>query len=564
MTNPLISSDELRMLMSGRKMVKLYSLKSHINKKTNDVDDDWVTVGIVVGKDTKVSKNGNEYSLWKLSDLKSEKHVSLFLFGKSNEKHWKLPIGAVIGLLNATIMSDNKDYKGKAAEMCSLTLDDPEKLLHIGTSKDMGYCKAVKKNGQVCGTLITKAEDEYCLYHIKNAYRKFSAKRPELQTTFSDKEPDQYYFGNNYTPNVGLNEKNIVLELKSVNKKQMTSKKEAESKMLQKAIANPLSIAARNLSQLAAIQKSPKGAPSSVSSRLPTNLPVSFAEFFNNVKDQLESNSQNSTASSQLKKDLPVLAKGLKRGHSISFDIGSVSEAQMSAAKRRAIEILKNKPIATVPKPNIVSPSTCTKSTNSSTTTNIKITPPSSSSSSGKSKKLADILKRVNQTFSQSNDELANEQAAAEKAKAQLIEAALKRTSVNQKMVEQVENELEGRYFNTLEKKERLEARMIDAREMKVKVVTCSACKYTAPSQSDLCKSKGHEVSFHQATKRFFICKNCKTRAATLDKFMPTKACTGCGGTNFDKAGMMKVRCDLPFTRHLQLTPYTATFFRTK
>lgn len=520
-------------------MVKLSLIKSYINKKTNDVDDDWVTMAIVVGKDTKVSKNGNQYSLWKLSDLKSENYASLFLFGKSNEKHWKLPLGTVIGLLNATIMSENKDFKGKNAELCSLTLNDPDKLLHIGTSKDMGYCKAQRKDGQVCGNLITKAEDEFCLYHIKNAYRKFSSKRAEIQSNFSSKEPDEFYFGNNFTPNVALNQKNIVLELKSTNKVQLAKKREIEGETLKKAISNPISIAARNLSQYSTLQKTPKGSSTSSSdkNRLPTNTPQSFKDFFEKLKDRNisgSSNSQESSEKSLKDKISPMLAKGIKRGATIALD---VSSSQLSAAKRRAIEILKNKPISATksPNPTKVSPQT----------TSAVVGIGAASASNDKAKKLANILKRVNSCVLESNDELRKEQEAADKEKARekakFVEEALKRTSVNQHLAQVVESEVEEQYFSKLEKKERMESRMIEAHSMKAKVVTCTACKYTASSQSDLCKSKGHEVDFHQAKKRFFSCKKCKTRTFTFDKFMPAKACKGCGGTAYEKAGMMKV-----------------------
>lgn len=180
MTKPLVSSDELRESMRGRKMIKLSQIKSAINKSTHDIDGDWVTIGVVLNKMTKTSRNGKEYSIWNLSDLSSEKSTfSFFLFGKTHEKHWKLPVGAVIGLLNASFMDkNNKNQKG--SEIGPLTIDDPDKLLHIGTSKDLGHCKAIKKNGDICGSLIMKADDEFCLYHIKNAFRKFSSKRAEI------------------------------------------------------------------------------------------------------------------------------------------------------------------------------------------------------------------------------------------------------------------------------------------------------------------------------------------------------------------------------------------------
>lgn len=499
LTNPLISSEELSVLMNGRKMVKLSTLKSQINKTSKDIDDDWVTIGIIINKMTKTSKNGNDYSLWKLSDLKSDKTVSFFLFGASNERHWKLTTGTVIGLLNPSFLGDKKEFKNKT-EICSLTIDDPDKLLNIGTSKDMGYCKAVKKNGDVCGSLIAKSEDEYCLYHIKNAYRKFSSKRAEIQSNFSNKEPEDYYFANNFTPNVALNQKNIVLEMKTLNKTDFVSKKEIEMKNMKKIISNPISKAAQNL---AAFTSKPKCTNQSASQPIPLS-----------AKDVL--NKINSSMSQQENKDTPSIARGYKRGQMIDLNI-STSDLQMSAAKRRAIELFKDKPIAS------------------------PVIKANGQSSAPKNKKLQDIMNRVNKSLNESNEELKTEQIEKEKEKTKLIEAALKRKSVNEKVVQMIESEAEQCYFRTLEKKERYENRLADVKQVTVKVITCSVCKYTAVSQSDLCKLKGHEVSFHQATKRFFICKNCKTRTYSFESRIPTKPCKTCGKHSYEKTSIINV-----------------------
>lgn len=494
LTNPLISSDELRLLMQGRKMIKLSAIKTQINSITKDIDNDWVTIGIVINKTTKVSKNGNEYSLWKLSDLKSDKTVSFFLFGLVNERHWKLAIGSVIGLLNASILGEKKEYRNKSTDLCSVTIDDPDKLLNIGTSKDMGYCKAVKKNGEVCGSLIAKSEDEYCLYHIKNAYRKFSSKRAEIQSNFANKEPEDYYFANNFTPNAALNEKNIVFEMKTLNKAQLVNKRETEMKNMERILSNPLSKAAQNL---AAFTLKPKTALKSCE----VVAPLSAKDVLNHIGGTVNQVPKNAS---------PAIARGYKRGQSIDL---KVSASDMSAAKRRAIEIFKNKPTAS----------------------------PVGNSPSVKSKKLQDILSRVNQSLSQSNDEFQKEQEEKERQKSKLIEEALGRRSVNEKLVQAVESEAEERYFHKLEKKESYERRLENVKELKVKVVTCADCQYTAVAQSDHCKLKQHQVTFHQAVKRFFSCKNCQTRTFSFNNLVPTLACNNCGQHSYEKASIINV-----------------------
>ena len=54
--NPLVSSNQMKCRMDGRKMVKMSRL--HGNMKNSDMADDWVTIGVIVSKtDAKVSAN---------------------------------------------------------------------------------------------------------------------------------------------------------------------------------------------------------------------------------------------------------------------------------------------------------------------------------------------------------------------------------------------------------------------------------------------------------------------------------------------------------------------------
>lgn len=515
MTKPLVSSDELRESMRGRKMIKLSQIKSAINKSTHDIDGDWVTIGVVLNKMTKTSRNGKEYSIWNLSDLSSEKSTfSFFLFGKTHEKHWKLPVGAVIGLLNASFMDkNNKNQKG--SEIGPLTIDDPDKLLHIGTSKDLGHCKAIKKNGDICGSLIMKADDEFCLYHIKNAFRKFSSKRAEIQSTFSDKEPEQYHFANNFVPNATLNQNNIVLEMTKVNRSQLQDKKQVEKENLKKVMLNPLSRSAKSLAVISSLQQTnPKSSLSKKMSSLPLtsvqaepNKPICPQDIFMQLK-----NSQTKLPNTKnCKSDSPLLAKGYKPGQMIDLKISN-NQKQLDVTKQRAIEIFKKKQQA--------------QSTKSITS---------------KNEKLERILKKVNASLDESNEELKKEQAETDKEKSRLIETAMQRKSINSGAVDLIERIACEKHFQALEKRERYENRLAEITEMMVKVVTCRMCEYTAPSQSDLCKSRNHLVRFHEVKKRFFQCKHCKKRRFTYDSLFPVNQCQHCGASSFERTSMINV-----------------------
>lgn len=46
--NPLVSSEQMKTRMEGRKMIKIRNVSSKM--KNGDFDSDWVTIGVVVDK----------------------------------------------------------------------------------------------------------------------------------------------------------------------------------------------------------------------------------------------------------------------------------------------------------------------------------------------------------------------------------------------------------------------------------------------------------------------------------------------------------------------------------
>ena len=160
---PLVDLGVLQNKMTDKKMVKLNNIRLHINKN-NDIDGDWTTIGVVVDKlPIRKTKTGADYSIWKLNDLQNlDKSIVLMLFGNAHETQWKLSRGSVIALLNCKILP-NKDAKSDL----TLSIEKGTKLMHLGSSKDMGNCRAPKNNGDICNSLINTSNGNYCIYHIK-------------------------------------------------------------------------------------------------------------------------------------------------------------------------------------------------------------------------------------------------------------------------------------------------------------------------------------------------------------------------------------------------------------
>ena len=486
-------------LMSGRKMVKMSLIKSQINKTTNDVDGDWVTIGVVIQKVApKISKNGKQYSIWKLSDLKTKNVVTFFLFGGVYAEHWKLPVSSVIGLLNPKIMFGEKDSKyTNKNEICSLTVDNSTKVLVMGTAKDLGYCKAVKKNDEICGALINLSEEDYCVYHIKTAYKKFSQKRAEIQTSFSNVEPKKYAMNTNnafFSTSFAESESKDmpIIERKKFNTTQLKDKRDKELEKLSKVVKNPISKAAKNLSlSMTETKDAIKKTNSSV---------ISAKDIFNSIKRE-----RNDLGLTQF--SVPSLAKGYKSGQMI--DLSTKSDSKL-----RAIQLLKAKPIQTED-PNGVKK---------------------------KKRSLDKIKAKIDSQLKSSGDyEESEEERRTKKLKTDLIEEALNRKSVNGNEVEIAEMKAQNKYFTALEKKEKMEEKLSQMLEMECDVISCHFCKYTAHSAAELCKKNGHKVVRHKATKRFFKCNNCQNRSFTFNLLMPTKPCSKCGQTSYAKTSIVKV-----------------------
>lgn len=178
--HPLISSSLLQERMSGRKAVPVCNLKNHLT--TGNLKEDWALAGVIVTKGAiMTSKKGHQYTIWKISDLKNDiKMVSVFLFKNAYKDLWKTAQGMVVAILNPNTMEKSSD---KYDDLC-LSVDNAEKCMILGQSKDLGVCKSRKKNGDACTAIVNKHSCEFCVYHVQQEYGKMSG-RAELQSNSS-------------------------------------------------------------------------------------------------------------------------------------------------------------------------------------------------------------------------------------------------------------------------------------------------------------------------------------------------------------------------------------------
>lgn len=176
---PLISSTLLKERMLGRNPVEIRYLQHHL--MSADLSKDWCISGAIVSKSAvQTSSAGSQYIIWKLTDLKGEmKQVSLFLFKSAYKDLWKTAQGMVVAVLNPSVFS-RKDANGES----SLSIDTAQRVMILGRSKELGTCRAKKKNGDPCTAVVNLGVCEFCVYHVKQEYSKMST-RSDLQSATS-------------------------------------------------------------------------------------------------------------------------------------------------------------------------------------------------------------------------------------------------------------------------------------------------------------------------------------------------------------------------------------------
>lgn len=91
----------------------------------------------------------------------------------------------------------------------TLKVDNVQRIMIFGQSKDLGTCKSTKKSGEKCTAFVNTNRCEYCIYHVKQEYQKCS-RRSELQSNFAGRglialrnkvlgKNEVFYAGKSYT-----------------------------------------------------------------------------------------------------------------------------------------------------------------------------------------------------------------------------------------------------------------------------------------------------------------------------------------------------------------------------
>ncbi|KAG7189610.1 hypothetical protein KM043_017293 [Ampulex compressa] len=521
--NPLISSSEFQQRMNGKKAITVSKIKNHIT--SDDLHNDWVIAGVLTHKSTtKTSKKGSSYAIWKLSDLSENINtISLFMFSTAYKTFWKTTTGTVLGILNPNILESNDDH-----DLATLSVDNPQKVMILGKSKDMGKCKSIKKNGEPCSSIVNLSQCEFCIYHVKQEYKKCS-RRSELQSNhggqgfstdiLKPKAQQQKTFPNgmqSFTPvyakrNAKLHAKDserLALlsgsqtgkEKPKVNLSTIESKNKGISVELTK---NQMKKDFERLNKLRGWKNSTE-----VILQLPTN-PIALPSLSippNICSPQIDDvQSKKSSNISTTLTSIPRLGTGCTGG---TIDISlPVTKKHINIAKANAIKwVQKNGTIKQI-NPN--------------------------KTRLNKEDKIERGLKRQRE-FEDSEEHNAKKlPPMADKFK-ELMQVQ----SAHGDLIEKSYEEEKEKYFSKLEVKERMEEKMMMTFKLNCKAVKCLVCKYTSFSASDLCKEQKHPLRVMDAVKRFFKCGDCGNRTVSLNR-IPSHSCKKCNSSSWIRAAMM-------------------------
>lgn len=125
------------------------------------------------------SRNQRRFMALTLTDLQWT--VDLYLFGTAVPRYHRLTPGTVIAVLNPGIMPPKSGKTDTGA--FSLTLSDgDDTVLEIGTARDLGYCKTLKKDGKECGSWVNAAKTDICEWHLNAEIKKTQALRMGVNT----------------------------------------------------------------------------------------------------------------------------------------------------------------------------------------------------------------------------------------------------------------------------------------------------------------------------------------------------------------------------------------------
>ena len=153
------------------------SKSSPLNHKGAHTSTSAESTSVAEAANSEQNTNG-KYMVLTLTDLKWT--VDLFLFATGYTKFRKLTPGTVVALLNPDIMPPPPGRTDTGRFSLKLASSD-DTVLEIGTSRDLSWCKSIRKDGKQCGSWIDKRHTEFCEFHVDAVIERTRRGRMEVQ-----------------------------------------------------------------------------------------------------------------------------------------------------------------------------------------------------------------------------------------------------------------------------------------------------------------------------------------------------------------------------------------------
>ena len=197
LSNRILPHSFLNRTLADKKVLRipdlLRTIKGPAFELPEDIDTDYVVFGIVASKsEPKAIKdrrnnstkeadpfddglnNPSRYMVITLTDLKWS--IDLFLFDTAFPRYYRISEGMLIAILNPTIMPPPKHKLDTNKFSLNISSSD-DKLLEVGNAQDIGFCKAVRKDGKTCRSWVDGRKTEFCDFHLDLQVRRTQSQR---------------------------------------------------------------------------------------------------------------------------------------------------------------------------------------------------------------------------------------------------------------------------------------------------------------------------------------------------------------------------------------------------
>ncbi|PAA73359.1 hypothetical protein BOX15_Mlig005744g1, partial [Macrostomum lignano] len=563
------SLDWEQRLMRGRRLVALATNADQLGRQLEQCRSDGVQpvlvavlVGAVQQQQQKRQSGGSKssYSIWRLADLArlDQQPAGLFLFGKVHEAHWKqAATGLAVAVLQPRILPARAGSSGSSG--MSLAIDNPQQLLILGKAADYGVCGRPTKsgnNGGRCQNAVNLAVCPVCEYHAGQEYRRLASKRSDVASTFVGVEPRKYR--EPHKPLAAAAASPIGVTFLKSNNNSSIKFGQSHSSSLPTSQASATSGGGGISGIRAFLQQQNASASNSPGARmLRRSIEVSVTT--QKQKNQSQQQSQSSSVpfsgisrvgmpdpSSGTNLPFSEFAAGMNRDFRPTLGrgcgVGDTVDLNDTCPSNQAGPVL--------PKPTVMSVGEIAK---------LKAI---------KKMRAAGGMEQLQQQHSQRRlaelNQRLNEDSVGDAAETQASTVSkparqhrllgnidtespeflrlMSQSSAYAELASDRVSKEQDSYFNTLERKEQVEAKLATITERKVRVADCAQCGVRCQQPSERCKREGHQLDWTTAVKRPFKCKDCKQTTFTLDCRYPTEPCRRCGGQSYEKTSFATER----------------------